>query len=240
MESPKFITFSRVPIASRLSVVLQILGVKIERTRPDHVTIEGVGLHGLQAPKHELDCGNSGTSMRLLAGLLAGQPFESVLTGDASLRSRPMLRIIEPLARMGAVIHSPSGRAPLVIHGRRPLIPLRYAIPIASAQVKSGLLLAGLQADGETWLMEPTRTRDHTERMLQSFGCTVLRDGKWLGIRGGHTPRATHITMPGDISSAAFFMVAACGQPDAHILIEGNRGEPKPYRRTVCVAGHGR
>ncbi len=199
---------------------LRILGVKIERTRPDYLTIEGVGPHGLQVPKHDLDCGNSGTSMRLLAGVLAGQPFESVVTGDVSLRSRPMLRIIEPLTRMGAVIHSSLGRAPLEIHGRRPLTPLRYAIPIASAQVKSSLLLASLQADGETWLMEPAETRDHTERMLQSFGCTVLRDGRWLGVRGGHTLRATDIAVPGDLSSAAFFMVAACGQPGAHIIIE--------------------
>jgi len=200
---------------------LQMLGVKIERTRPNCVTIEGVGVHGLQAPIRELDCGNSGTSLRLLAGLLAGQPFESVLTGDASLRSRPMLRIIEPLTRMGAVIHSMSGFAPLAIHGQRPLTPLRYAIPIASAQVKSSLLLAGLQADGETWLMEPAKTRDHTERMLQTFGCTVLHDGEWLGICGGNTLSAAAIAVPGDLSSAAFFITAAAGQPTAHIIIEG-------------------
>lgn len=200
---------------------LQMLGVKIERTCPDCATIEGVGLHGLQAPIDELDCGNSGTSLRLLAGLLAGQAFESVLTGDASLRRRPMLRIIEPLTRMGAVIKSMSGFAPLTIHGQRPLIPLRYEIPIASAQVKSSLLLAGLQAEGETWLMEPVETRDHTERMLQSFGCTVLRDGKWRGIRGGNMLNAAAIAVPGDLSSAAFFITAAAGQPAAHIIIEG-------------------
>ena len=200
---------------------LQMLGVKIERTQSNCVTVDGVGIHGLQVPKHKLDCSNSGTSLRLLAGVLAGQPFESVLSGDASLRSRPMQRIIEPLTRMGAVIHSLSGYAPLAIHGRRPLTRLRYEIPIASAQVKSSLLLAGLQADGETWLMEPAETRDHTERMLQSFGSTVLRDGNWLGICGDNTLRATDITAPGDFSSAAFFMVAASGQPDAHIIIEG-------------------
>jgi 3-phosphoshikimate 1-carboxyvinyltransferase len=200
---------------------LQSLGVKIATTRPNHVTIEGAGIHGLQAPKGVLDCNNSGTSLRLLAGVLAGQPFESILTGDASLRSRPMLRIIAPLTRMGAAVKSNSGCAPLVIQGRRPLTALRYAMPIASAQVKSSLLLAGLQADGETWLMEPAETRDHTERMLQSFGYRVARDGKWLGVCGGGALRAIDIAAPGDLSSAAFFMVAASGQPDAHILLEG-------------------
>ncbi|MGA9854274.1 MAG: 3-phosphoshikimate 1-carboxyvinyltransferase [Gammaproteobacteria bacterium] len=200
---------------------LQMLGVKIEKTLRGGVAIEGVGVHGLRAPIHELNCGNSGTSIRLLAGLLAGQPFESMLTGDASLRRRPMLRVTEPLTRMGAVIRSLSGCAPLVIHGRRPLTPLRYAIPIASAQVKSGLLLAGLQAEGETWLMEPAKTRDHTERMLASFGCKVLHDGKWLGIRGGDKLSATAIAIPGDLSSAAFFITAAAGQPAAHITLEG-------------------
>ena len=178
-------------------------------------------MHGLQAPKRELDCGNSGTSLRLLAGVLAGQPFESMLTGDASLCRRPMLRIIEPLTRMGAVIQSMSGYAPLAIHGRRPLAPLRYEIPIASAQVKSSLLLAGLQADGETWLMEPVETRDHTERMLPSFGCMVLHDDEWLGICGGNYLSAAEITVPGDLSSAAFFMIGTAAQPAAHIIIEG-------------------
>jgi 3-phosphoshikimate 1-carboxyvinyltransferase len=199
---------------------LQELGIDIKHAGPAAVTIQGLGKKALHAVPGMLDCGNSGTSMRLLAGLLAGQPFESILTGDASLRRRPMLRVIEPLTRMGAVIRSLSGCAPLTIHGRRPLTPLRYAIPIASAQVKSGLLLAGLQAEGETWLTEPAKTRDHTERMLPSFGCAVLRDGEWLGISGGRQLSSADITVPGDLSSAAFFIAAAAGQPDAYILIE--------------------
>lgn len=200
---------------------LQELGVKMERAESSAVTIQGLGFAGLRSPVRELNCGNSGTSMRLLTGLLAGQPFESVLTGDASLHRRPMLRIIEPLLRMGAVIKSTSGHAPLTVHGQRPLKPLRYAMPLASAQVKSSLLFAGLQAEGETWIKEPATTRDHTERMLGSFGCAILRDGEWLGVYGGRALRAADVTVPGDLSSAAFFMVAAAAQPGAHLIVEG-------------------
>ena len=200
---------------------LQELGVEIERDEPGTVTVQGLGLSGLRPPVRVLDCGNSGTSIRLLTGLLAGQPFESVLTGDAALRRRPMLRVIEPLTRMGAVINSTLGFAPLAVRGQRPLKSLRHEMSLASAQVKSSLLLAGLQAQGETWIKELATTRDHTERMLLSFGGTVLHDDGWLGICGGKKLRAADITVPGDLSSAAFFMIGAAMQPGAHIILEG-------------------
>ncbi|MDE2234370.1 MAG: 3-phosphoshikimate 1-carboxyvinyltransferase [Gammaproteobacteria bacterium] len=199
---------------------VRLLGIEIEQRMQLCVTIRSRGLLHLQPPPQILDCGNSGTSARLLMGLLAGLPFESVLTGDASLRRRPMQRVIGPLLRMGAKIDSPSGLLPLKIHGRRPLMPLRYDLPVASAQVKSCLLLAGLQASGETWLKEPAMTRDHTERMLALFGCELLNKNGWLGIRGGQQPRAAAVHVPGDLSSAAFFIVAAAVQPRAHIELE--------------------
>ncbi len=199
---------------------LQALGVEIKTTGPAKVTVHGKGIDALQAPAQHLDCGNSGTSVRLLAGLLAGRPFDSVLTGDASLLHRPMRRIIEPLTLMRAVIHANSGFAPLRIHGHRPLMAVRYEIPVASAQVKSCLLLAGIQAEGKTWLMEPVKTRDHTERMLTSFGCRILHDGDWLGIDGHQSFHANDIIVPGDLSSAAFFMVAAATLPGSHVLLE--------------------
>jgi 3-phosphoshikimate 1-carboxyvinyltransferase len=201
--------------------ILRNLSVEIRQSGPAAIMVKGNGCDALQEPRDTLECGNSGTSMRLLAGLLAGQPFNSTLTGDASLRRRPMLRVTGPLMRMGATIHSTTGCAPLTIQGRRPLTALRYAMPLASAQVKSSLLLAGLQAEGETWLMEPAKTRDHTERMLSSFGCQVLHDGEWLGVSGGARLAATDISVPGDFSSAAFFITAAAGRSDAHVFIEG-------------------
>jgi 3-phosphoshikimate 1-carboxyvinyltransferase len=199
---------------------LQQLGVNIESTPPNTVIVHGSGPTGLQTPAATINCSNSGTSMRLLTGMLAGQPFESVLTGDASLRRRPMLRVIEPLMRMGAGIESESGHAPIKVQGQRPLNPLRYEMPMASAQVKSSLLIAGLQAVGETWIKEPATTRDHTERILQSFGCTVLRDAGWLGIRGGSVLHAADIAVPGDLSSAAFFLIGAASSAGSHVVIE--------------------
>jgi 3-phosphoshikimate 1-carboxyvinyltransferase len=200
---------------------LRKLGIKIEEVGAGHISVHGVGIHGLQAPEEQLDCGNSGTSLRLLTGLAAGQPFESVLSGDVSLRRRPMLRVIEPLTRMGARIDSMAGYAPLSVRGKQPLKSLRYEIPIASAQVKSSVLLAGLQADGETWITEPVKTRDHTELMLQSFGCSILHDGKWFGIQGNKVLKAANIVIPGDLSSAAFFLAGAASLPGARILVEG-------------------
>jgi len=186
------------------------MGVEIEGPEDGRVTIHGVGMHGLRAPDAPLDLGNSGTSMRLLAGLLAGQGFEVTLIGDASLSRRPMKRVTEPLARMGAEINTtPKGTAPLVIRPVDGLRGIDYAMPVASAQVKSCLLLAGLYAEGETWVSEPAPTRDHTERMLQGFGYEVMIDGPRRGVRGGGRLLACDIDVPSDISSAAFFLVGA-------------------------------
>ena len=200
---------------------LRALGVMVNHVRHGEMRVQGTGLPGLKAPAQVLDCGNSGTSIRLLSGLLAGQPFAATLDGDASLRRRPMRRVMEPLTRMGARFESCDGHAPMNVHGRRPLRPLRYESPVTSAQVKSAILLAGLYADGETWLREPATSRDHTERMLQAFGCKLLLDGNWVGVLGGSELRATDISVPGDLSSAAFFLVGAAILPGAQITIEG-------------------
>lgn len=185
--------------------------------------IGGRGLHGLQEPGDVLDCGNSGTSMRLIAGLLAGQRFYSVLTGDQYLRRRPMKRVIEPLTRMGGLIYGRDGgeKAPLAIIGR-PLTGIDYRTPVASAQIKSALLLAGLYAEGETVVREPHLSRDHSERMLRYFGADIasLGDGS-VTIRGGRELRGGEIVVPGDISSAAFFLVAGLIVPGSELLITG-------------------
>ncbi|HWP35043.1 MAG TPA: 3-phosphoshikimate 1-carboxyvinyltransferase [Thermodesulfobacteriota bacterium] len=175
----------------------------------------------LVEPDDVLDCGNSGTTMRLLAGILAGQPFVSVLTGDASLRSRPMGRVVEPLARMGARIVARQGgtRAPLTIVGG-PLSGIRYELPIASAQVKSALLLAGLAATGETVVREPRPSRDHTERLLAFMGAELVRNGEGtVGVRGGSRLAGRTFAIPGDLSSAAFFIVAALVTPGSDLLL---------------------
>lgn len=186
------------------------MGVEIEGPRQGEVIIHGVGMHGLRAPDMPLDLGNSGTSMRLLAGLLAGQGFELTLMGDASLSRRPMQRVTEPLARMGAEIETtPKGTAPLLIRPVDRLRGIDYTLPVASAQVKSCLLLAGLYAEGETWVTEPAPTRDHTERMLQGFGYEVAIEGARRGVRGGGRLVGCDIDVPADISSAAFFLVGA-------------------------------
>jgi 3-phosphoshikimate 1-carboxyvinyltransferase len=200
--------------------VFRALGVHIDGPRDGNVTVEGVGLHGLKAPAGDLDCGNSGTSMRLLSGLLAGQGFDATLIGDKSLSGRPMRRVTDPLARMGARIDSNDGRPPLRIHapaGR--LKGIVYAMPVASAQVKSALMLAGLYADGETRVTEPASTRDHTERMLTAFGVKVGVDGPTVTVTGGQTLRATDIDVPADISSAAFFLVAGAIARGGELLV---------------------
>jgi len=197
------------------------MGVAI--TDPDHgrLTVRGVGMHGLKAPGRPLDLGNSGTSMRLLSGLLAGQSFDTELVGDDSLSGRPMKRVTDPLAQMGAVIETePRGTAPLRIHGGHALRGIRYDMPVASAQVKSCLLLAGLYAQGETWVREPAVTRDHTERMLAGFGYDVLRDGGWVGVRGGGELVGGEIDVPADISSATFFLVGAAIAPGSEVVLE--------------------
>jgi len=196
------------------------MGVQIDGPQEGRVTIQGVGLRGLAAPARALDLGNSGTSIRLLSGLLAGQSFNSELTGDESLRGRPMGRVIDPLTLMGAeVAGAAGGRPPLRITGGRALRGIRYDLPMASAQVKSCVLLAGLYASGTTSVTEPAPTRDHTERMLRGFGYPVQCEGGVISLEGGGTLRATSIDVPADISSAAFFLVAASIAPGSDLLL---------------------
>ena len=196
------------------------MGVSIEAPAPARRVVHGVGLHGLAAPEVVLDCGNSGTGMRLLAGLLAGQDFDSVLDGDDSLRQRPMRRVTEPLARMGARIGTEQGgRPPLRIKGSSTLSGIDYTPPVASAQVKSALLLAGLFAQGETCVREPHPTRDYTERMLAAFGWPIRFEPGVARLEGGHRLRATDVTVPADFSSAAFFIVAASLAPGSRLLL---------------------
>ncbi len=186
------------------------LGVRVAQPGPGEVTVEGVGLRGLRAPGVTLDMGNAGTAMRLFMGLLSAQPFDSELVGDESLMRRPMERAAKPLRAMGARIETRDGRPPVRIAGGASLHGIRYEMPVASAQVKSAVLLAGLYASGETTVVEPAVTRDHTERMLQSFGCDVrARDGV-VSLSAPPALQAAEIRIPGDISSAAFFLVAAC------------------------------
>src|SRR3569623_1555826 len=197
------------------------MGVRIDGPVDGRVTVHGVGLHGLRAPSEPLYMGNSGTSMRLLAGLLGGQAFDVTMTGDASLTRRPMKRVAEPLRQMGALIEtSPGGTPPLRISGGRRLRGIDYAMPVASAQVKSSLLLAGLYAERSTCVTEPAPTRDHTERMLIGCGYEVERRGNTVCVRGGGRLRATHIDVPADISSAAFFMVGAAIAPGSGLALE--------------------
>ena len=197
------------------------MGVEAEGPEDGRLVVRGVGLHGLNEPGAALDLGNSGTSMRLLAGLLAGQRFPSVLTGDLSLSRRPMRRVTEPLAAMGARIDTTqAGTAPLGIHPVSALHGIEYEMPVASAQVKSSLLLAGLYADGETCVTEPAPSRDHTERMLTAFGWPVRRDGSRVCVRGGGRLTAGPIAVPADVSSAAFFLVGASIAPGSDAVLE--------------------
>lgn len=197
------------------------MGVNIEGPVNGEVTIHGVGKHGLKAPQAPLYLGNSGTSMRLLSGLLAGQPFDTILTGDKSLESRPMRRVTVPLALMGAEIETQeNGTAPLHIKGKSDLNGIHYDMPIASAQVKSCLLLAGMYANGKTSVTEPAPTRDHTERMLCGFGYPVKREGKTAVIDNQGTLTATQIDVPSDISSAAFFLVGASIAPNSDVTLK--------------------
>ncbi|MGH8416795.1 MAG: bifunctional prephenate dehydrogenase/3-phosphoshikimate 1-carboxyvinyltransferase [Pseudomonas sp.] len=197
------------------------MGVVIEGPHHGRLTIHGVGLHGLKPAPGPIYLGNSGTSMRLLSGLLAGQTFDSVLTGDASLSKRPMGRVAEPLRQMGAVIETAAeGRPPLTIRGSNPLRGIRYVMPVASAQVKSCLLLAGLYAEGRTTVTEPAPTRDHTERMLRGFGYPVSSNDATAAVEAGAKLTASRIEVPADISSAAFFLVAASIADGSELLLE--------------------
>ena len=197
------------------------LGVKIWRDG-EALCVEGKGWEGLSAPDKVINCGNSGTTMRLLAGVLAGRPFVSRLDGDASLRLRPMQRIIDPLGRMGAEISGRNGEgvAPLEIRGRS-LRGARLVLPIASAQVKSAILLAGLQAEGTTSVEEPQQSRNHTEIMAEAFGAQLKVEGRCVVLNGPQSLVARDVRVPGDLSSAAFFIVAAASMPGSEIVIRG-------------------
>lgn len=198
---------------------MKALGVEIQQASATEMSINGVGIHGLRAATNDLDLGNSGTAMRLMAGLLAGQPFDSVLIGDESLSGRPMGRIIKPLSNMGAKIESHDGKPPLIIRGQKGLRAIDYELPMASAQVKSAVLLAGLYADGTTRVTEPAVTRDHTERMLRSMGVSVRTKEGTIEIAGGQHLRGCDVQVPADLSSASFVLLAAVLAQKADILI---------------------
>jgi 3-phosphoshikimate 1-carboxyvinyltransferase len=197
------------------------LGADID-DRGEDIIVKGKGIHGIAEPYDVIDCGNSGTTIRLLAGVLSGTPGFSVLTGDASLRKRPMARVIEPLTLMGANILARAGNRypPVAIRGGS-LRAISYAMPVASAQVKSSLMLAGLYASGETEITEPVKSRDHTERILPSFGADIRVNGICVTVKGGTELRGTDISVPGDFSSAAFFIVGALLMKDADTTIQG-------------------
>ncbi|MEA9747960.1 3-phosphoshikimate 1-carboxyvinyltransferase [Xanthomonas campestris pv. raphani] len=210
------------------------LGVRIETPSASQRIVHGVGVDGLQPPQGPLDCGNAGTGMRLLAGVLAAQRFDSVLVGDASLSKRPMRRVTGPLAQMGARIETESdGTPPLRVHGGQPLQGITFASPVASAQVKSAVLLAGLYAAGETSVSEPHPTRDYTERMLSAFGVEIAFSPGQARLRGGQRLRATDIAVPADFSSAAFFIVAASIIPGSDVTLRAVGLNP---RRTGLLA----
>jgi len=206
---------------SRTVQAFRQMGVEFYR-EAEALHVEGQGWDGLRPPQRTIDCGNSGTTMRLLSGLLAGRPFMSRLDGDASLRQRPMQRVIDPLTQMGAHIVSQgkNGLAPLEIHGGD-LHGVRYRMPIASAQVKSAILLAALQAEGTTTVEEPLKSRDHTEVMLRGFGAELSVNCKAVSLQGGQSLAGRDVRIPGDISSSAFFLVAAATIPESEIIIRG-------------------
>ncbi|HQG45726.1 MAG TPA: 3-phosphoshikimate 1-carboxyvinyltransferase [bacterium] len=211
---------------------LQALGIKITRAR-GVFSVAGMGKYGFRPAKKPLDAGNSGSTIRMLAGLLAAQPFTTTITGDESLRRRPMRRIIEPLEQMGAHIESDSYKAPLVIKGG-PLRSIDYASTIASAQVKSCILLAGLYANGTTRITEPSPSRDHTERMLGAFGVTARFSQAGAGVQGPATLHACDMEVPGDLSSAAFFLVAAALLQDSEVTVK--QVSVNPTRMGICDA----
>jgi 3-phosphoshikimate 1-carboxyvinyltransferase len=196
------------------------LGVEIRSSGDGLLTIIGRGLRGLQRPRHPLDAGNSGTTMRLIAGIVSAHPFETTVTGDSSLSRRPMRRIAEPLERMGARIVTRQGHPPLTITGGD-LVGIDYDTPVPSAQVKSAILLAGLQAQGYTRVREPALTRDHTELALSAVGVQVDRDGRSVGLAGGQRVQPVDLKVPGDFSSAAIWAVAAASVPGSDIEIAG-------------------
>jgi 3-phosphoshikimate 1-carboxyvinyltransferase len=193
--------------------------VRIETPSAGVRLVHGVGLHGLRGSSESLDCGNAGTGMRLLTGLLAGQAFDSTLVGDDSLLKRPMRRVTDPLTQMGARIDSRDGLPPLIVHGGQTLHGIHYSLPVASAQVKSALLLAGLYSQGVTEIIEPNPTRDYTERMLAAFGWPIDFSPGHASLEGGHVLHATDVEVPADFSSAAFFLVAASIVPGSELRL---------------------
>jgi 3-phosphoshikimate 1-carboxyvinyltransferase len=199
---------------------LNALGVRIEWPAPTEARVHGVGMAGLRGAAAPLDMGNAGTAMRLMMGLLAGQPFASTLIGDASLMRRPMERVAAPLRLMGADIATAAGRPPVEMRPGPPLRAISYTLPVASAQVKSALLLAALRAHGRTRITEPAPSRDHTERMLAAFGVQVLQEHATLSLEGGQSLAGTAIEVPADFSSAAFFLVAGCLAADAPLVLK--------------------
>jgi 3-phosphoshikimate 1-carboxyvinyltransferase len=200
---------------------LSALGVRSERAGPGEFLVHGVGMRGLRAPPGPLDLGNSGTSMRLLAGILAGQSFDSTLVGDASLMRRPMERVAGPLRRMGADVRTHDGRPPLSIRGGRRLTGCDHLLDVPSAQLKSALLLAGLFAEGQTLVREPGRSRDHTERMLGAFGVKVVREPDAAAVSGPASLAACRLRIPGDFSSAAFFLAAGLVAGSGGLTVRG-------------------
>lgn len=213
----EFENFSSSADCASTLACMEALGARVRRTG-NHVEVDGVG-GALLAPAQALDCGNSGSTMRMLSGVLASQPFTSAMTGDASLSKRPMRRVIDPLCQMGAEIESHGGCAPLTIHGAK-LEAMEYQPPVASAQVKSCVLLAGLFTQGVTTVIEPVRTRDHTELALKAFGAEVIRDGDRVSVRGGQKLHAIKAYVPGDLSSVTFFLCAAALFPGASLVVD--------------------
>lgn len=222
------------------AAIFSQLGVRVETPSPSQRIVRGVGVDGLQAPDGPLDCGNAGTGMRLLAGLLAAQRFDSVLVGDASLSKRPMRRVTAPLSKMGARIDTEEGGLPpLRIHGGQALQGIDYTLEVASAQVKSALLLAGLYADGQTVVHEPHPTRDYTERMLAAFGVDIEFSPGHARLRGGQRLRATDIAVPADFSSAAFFLVAASIVPGSELRLRAVGLNPRRTGLLIALRAMG-
>ena len=218
---------------------LKSLGVKIER-KDNLVKIAGVGMDGLRAPSGPLDAGNSGSTIRMLSGILSGQPFRTVLTGDASLSKRPMKRVADPLMLMGARIKTADkGCPPIEIEGGN-LKPIRYEMPVASAQVKSAILLAGLFAEGTTEVVEKLQTRDHTEIALEQMGADIGRHQRTIAVRGRARLEGKKLYVPGDISSAAFFVVAGLMVPGSNLMLHNLRTEPHSDCAARPAGSHGR
>ncbi|MBC2046933.1 3-phosphoshikimate 1-carboxyvinyltransferase [Listeria booriae] len=199
--------------------VFRALGVRIEEF-PDKIVVHGTGWDGLKRPDETLDVGNSGTTIRLMLGILAGRPFDATLEGDASIAKRPMGRVMLPLREMGAILEAKDANfAPVKVTGTK-LQPMTYTLPVASAQVKSAIIFAALQADGETTIIEKEKTRDHTEQMIRQFGGAITTDGLTIRVNGGQEFQGQNVVVPGDISSAAFFIVAGLIIPNSKIRLE--------------------